>query len=104
MCSVLAQRDFKQGAPILPDAPTCVCLGTPLKILCIIGSYSYRPRLHGLPRPDQPDVADIICNECEAVVRMIPTADLRRTLDEMESSLDLASAICPHCGRSHLAN
>ncbi len=47
-------------------------------------------------------MADIICNECEAVVQTVPTADLRRTLDEMESTLDVASAQCPHCGNVNL--
>ena len=53
-------------------------------------------------RPDQPDTADIICNECEAVVRTVPTADLQCTLDEMESTLDVATARCPHCGSVNL--
>jgi DNA-directed RNA polymerase subunit RPC12/RpoP len=55
-----------------------------------------------LERPGQPGTADIICNECDAVVRTVPTADLQRTLDEMESTLEVASAKCPHCGAVNL--
>lgn len=43
------------------------------------------------------DSAEIICNECGVVVRTVPTTDLRKTLTEMELSLDVASGICPHC-------
>lgn len=43
------------------------------------------------------DRAEIVCNECGAVVRVVPFADLQRTLDEMELSLEVASEICPHC-------
>lgn len=48
------------------------------------------------------DVADIECNECGVVVRTVSAADLARTLDEMEASLDVASAMCPHCGAVNL--
>src|SRR5215469_16494815 len=50
----------------------------------------------------QGDVAVISCNECRAVVRTVPTTELQRTLDEMESKLDLAIAICRHCGAVNL--
>ena len=58
--------------------------------------------LWGRARPDQPDISDIICNECHAVIRTVATAELQRTLDEMESTLDVASARCPHCGSVNL--
>jgi len=51
--------------------------------------------LNGVVRGDQ---ADIICNECDAVIRTVPPSELRRTLDEMELTLDVATARCPHCG------
>ena len=41
----------------------------------------------------------IRCNECNALIRTVPTTDLQRTLTEMELRGDVASAICPHCGR-----
>jgi hypothetical protein len=44
------------------------------------------------------DLAVISCNECGAVVRTVPKAELQHTLDEMESKLDPAIAICRHCG------
>ena len=34
------------------------------------------------------DHADIVCNECGAVVRTVPAGDLERTLDEMELTLE----------------
>jgi hypothetical protein len=48
------------------------------------------------------DQADIVCNECAAVVRTVPAADLKRTFDEMELSLDLTRERCPHCGAVNL--
>jgi hypothetical protein len=45
------------------------------------------------------DQAEITCNECGAVVRTVPTADLQRTYDEVELSLEsLATEMCPFCG------
>ena len=41
----------------------------------------------------------IVCNECETVVRRVPATELQRTLDEMESSLDMRTDMCPHCGK-----
>ena len=51
----------------------------------------------------QGDPAEIVCNECLVVVRRVPASDLRRTLDEMELAGDVARALCPHCGATHLA-
>jgi hypothetical protein len=48
------------------------------------------------------DHADIVCNECCAVIRTVPAADLQGTLDEMELTLDVTSAKCPHCGAVNL--
>jgi hypothetical protein len=33
------------------------------------------------------DLAEIVCNECQAVVRTVPAAERRRALDEMELTL-----------------
>jgi hypothetical protein len=44
------------------------------------------------------DQAVIQCNECNAVIRNVPVADLERTLTEMELTLDCCSEMCPHCG------
>jgi len=46
----------------------------------------------------QGETAVISCKECGAVVRTVPTTELQHTLDEMESKLDPAIAICRHCG------
>ena len=51
--------------------------------------------LNGILEGDQ---ARTECNECYAVVRTVPSAALDQTLHEMELSLDLSSALCPHCG------
>ena len=48
------------------------------------------------------DQADLTCNECGTVVRVVRAEDLRRTQDEMQLSLDIASEQCPHCGAVNL--
>ena len=48
------------------------------------------------------EVANIVCNECGLIVRTVLAADLRRTMDEMECRLDVASEMCPHCGTVNL--
>jgi hypothetical protein len=55
--------------------------------------------LDGIVRGDQ---ADIVCNECDAVIRTVLAAELQKTLDEMELSLEVASAQCAHCGAVNL--
>ena len=77
-----------------------VVIGTTLPHQCF-GDPDCCGCLNGIIRGD---VADIVCNECEAVVRTVPPAELQRTLDEMELTLDVASAQCPHCGTTHLAS
>jgi predicted RNA-binding Zn-ribbon protein involved in translation (DUF1610 family) len=47
-------------------------------------------------------VADLRCNECGFVLKTGPVADLRRTQDELQLSLDVASEKCPHCGNVNL--
>jgi hypothetical protein len=47
--------------------------------------------------------AEIVCTECNAVIRTVPSAELRQTLTEMELVLDVASAKCSHCGAVHLS-
>jgi hypothetical protein len=37
--------------------------------------------------------ADIICNECEAVLRTVPVVDLQRTFDEMELSMEFGECV-----------
>ncbi len=55
--------------------------------------------LNGLIRGEQ---ADIVCNECETVIRTVPASDLQGILDEMELTLDVATAKCAHCGAVNL--
>jgi hypothetical protein len=43
------------------------------------------------------DQANIVCNECCAVVRSVPASELYRTLNEMELSLEFVTVVCPHC-------
>jgi hypothetical protein len=46
--------------------------------------------------------AEIICNECDRLVRTVPVSDLQKTLDDMELTLELSSAVCPTCGTVNL--
>ena len=50
--------------------------------------------LCGVVRGDQ---AEIVCNECEKVLRTVPASELQNTVDQMELALDAAAAMCPHC-------
>ncbi len=43
-----------------------------------------------------------MCNGCEAVIATVPAADLQKTFDELELTLDVASEVCPHCGAINL--
>jgi hypothetical protein len=36
------------------------------------------------------------------IVRRVPTGDLQRVLDEMELQLEVATALCQHCGSINL--
>jgi len=63
------------------------------------GDPGCRGWLNSVIRGDQ---ADIVCNECEAVVRTVPAGRLNQTLAEMELTLDIGSAVCPHCGAVNL--
>ena len=47
-------------------------------------------------------MSSIVCNECDAEIRSVPAAELQQTLTEMELTLDLCSAACPHCGAVNL--
>jgi RNase P subunit RPR2 len=48
------------------------------------------------------DVASITCNECNVVLKTVPTADAQHALHEMELSLDMTIENCPHCGAVNL--
>jgi hypothetical protein len=56
--------------------------------------------LNGIIHGDQ---AIVVCNECRTIVKTVAASDLQRTFDQMELTLDVASAICPHCGAVHLS-
>jgi phage FluMu protein Com len=43
------------------------------------------------------DIAEIIFNECGALIRTVPTTALERVLAEMELTLNFCSEECPHC-------
>jgi len=42
--------------------------------------------------------AEIVCNECEAVNRAVPLADVERVVLELAETDTVCSAICTHCG------
>ena len=48
------------------------------------------------------DQADILCNECDALVATVPAADVEATLLAMAMSQGVCSAACPHCGAHHV--
>jgi hypothetical protein len=43
------------------------------------------------------DRADIVCNECDVVVRTVPVAEAHQTLPDMASG-EVCCEICPNCG------
>jgi ribosomal protein S27AE len=56
--------------------------------------------LDGIVRGDQ---GEIVCTECNAVIRSVASTELRQTLTEMELSLELSRPICPNCGAVKVA-
>ena len=44
------------------------------------------------------DKADIRCNECDALVATVPTAEAEATLLAIAMAQGVCSAECPHCG------
>ena len=46
--------------------------------------------------------AELVCNECGAIVRTFPSSKVEQTLTEVELGLSLSSAMCPHCGAVNL--
>ena len=56
--------------------------------------------LNGVSQGSQ---AVLVCNECNKIIRFVAAADLERTIQKMELSLDVATAQCPHCGAVHVA-
>jgi hypothetical protein len=75
--------DRESGLPVVPHEvadPSVECDG------CLIVKY-------------RGDRADLICNECSALIRTVPADQVETALTEMLwSSGELASATCPHCG------
>jgi hypothetical protein len=43
------------------------------------------------------DVADLVCNECGALIQTVPLFEVEQTLLRMAMSQGCCSAICPHC-------
>jgi hypothetical protein len=44
------------------------------------------------------DEADLVCNECSALIRTVPATDVEQTLAQLTPSDEICSARCPHCG------
>jgi hypothetical protein len=44
------------------------------------------------------ELADIVCNECAAVIRSVPLADVERVVLEFDETDAVCSAVCTHCG------
>jgi transcription initiation factor TFIIIB Brf1 subunit/transcription initiation factor TFIIB len=47
------------------------------------------------------DQADLVCNECGAVIRTVPASDAEQTLAQMASG-EICSATCPICGELNI--
>lgn len=62
------------------------------------------PECCGLFFPEETEngEAAMACNECGFVVKTVPVADLQRTLDQMQLQLEVASELCPECGKVNL--
>jgi|SRR5216684_5209328 len=43
------------------------------------------------------ELSELVCNECSAVVRTVPTSYLSSLVAEMELAGGLAQEVCPHC-------
>jgi hypothetical protein len=81
------------------DCPVCHGSGIEGVVGTIIPHSSFGdPDCCGCLNPIvQGDHADIVCNECESIVRTVPSAELQKTLNEMELSLDMSTEMCPFC-------
>ena len=44
------------------------------------------------------DQADIVCNECSAVIRTLPAADVEAAMLALAETDTICSARCTHCG------
>jgi len=44
------------------------------------------------------DEADILCNECDAVIRTVPVVEVESVMLEMVKTDTICSAACTHCG------
>jgi hypothetical protein len=42
-------------------------------------------------------VADLVCNECGALIRTVPTDEAPQILMRMVIDQGMCSAVCPHC-------
>jgi hypothetical protein len=42
--------------------------------------------------------AEIVCNECAALIRSVPLSDVERAVRELAQTDTVCSAICTHCG------
>jgi hypothetical protein len=43
------------------------------------------------------DDVDLVCNECNALIRTVPGNEADQTLANLASSDEICSAKCPHC-------
>jgi hypothetical protein len=49
------------------------------------------------------DQADLVCNECESLIKTVPASDVAAVLAEMLfAQKEFCGANCPHCGALNL--
>jgi hypothetical protein len=44
------------------------------------------------------DEADLVCNECKALIRTVPASEVEQRLAELAPSDEICTERCPHCG------
>jgi peptide subunit release factor 1 (eRF1) len=46
--------------------------------------------------------ADLVCNECKALIRTVPASEVDQILAQLAASDEICSAKCPSCGVQNL--
>src|SRR5256885_1252353 len=44
------------------------------------------------------DETDLVCNECDALIRTVPASEAEQALAQLAPSDEICTGRCPHCG------